>query len=253
MVLGLLAGNTSLRYGLFEAGAIAEWGRIEWGELEGQGPRLEGLISRHPVSRCVAGSVRDDLLEQARAWLPGGLWPPRLARRDFPIPIENRYDRPDEVGTDRLLNSLAARDLAVGRATVTVDFGTAVSISVTSRDGAFVGGVIAAGGKAVAGGLKLAAPRLPLVEPAALSGTIQRNTSRAVQCGVYWQVAGAVRTIVQRILGELGAGAPVGLAPPRVFATGGEALVFSSSVPEIEEVVPDLTLRGLCIASSLSE
>ncbi len=251
MVLGLLAGNTSLRFGLFDAGLILEWGRIEWTDLASRGPELTRLVTGKRISESVAGSVRDDLLERVGAWLPPELWPPRMARRDFAIPISNRYDPPGDVGTDRLLNALAAKSLAEGNASVAVDFGTAVSISVTAWDGAFVGGAIAAGGKTIALGLQAAAPRLPLVVPGPAKAAIQNRTLGAVQCGVYWEVAGGVRSILQGILRELGSGGADGSRKPRVLATGGEASVFAASIPEIDQVVPELTLRGLCIACSM--
>ena len=253
MLLGLVAGNTSLRFGLFSARTILEWRRIDWAELDRRGSEISALVAGGSVSECVAGSVRDDLLDLAGAWLPRGLWPPQMARRDFPIPIENRYLPPEDVGTDRLLNALAVRELSQVGAAVAVDFGTAVSVSVVSWDRVFVGGAIAAGGKALARGLKAAAPRLPLVEPAAVSGWIQNRTVEGVQSGVYWQVAGGVRAIVQGILRELGPGHSGGATRPRVFATGGEAYLFAPAIAEIDEVVPELTLQGLAYASSLRE
>ena len=36
---------------------------------------------------------------------------PRFAHRDLPIPLENRYERPNEVGADRLVGAFGARRL----------------------------------------------------------------------------------------------------------------------------------------------
>jgi len=245
MILGLLAGNTSLRFGLHDGREVVSTGRIEWTELKTRAGELSSLA--RSAWSAVAGSVRDDLLERARPFLQPELWPPRLARRDFAIPIENRYERPDEVGTDRLLNALALRDRAQGRAAVAVDFGTAVSLSAVSRDGAFIGGAIASGSRALLRGLREAAPLLPIVEPAVPGGYVQRRTADAIRCGVFWQVAGGVRVLLQGMIAEL-CGRTGGTERLLVLATGGEAGLFAPSIPEIEAVDPDLTLRGLFAA-----
>lgn len=249
MILGLLAGNTSLRYGSDNEGAQRHAGRIEWKDLE---QRAEALATAGAAaSLCIAGSVRDDLLETVRRFLPAALWPPLLAGRDFPIPLENRYLCPAEVGTDRLLNALAARSLAPGRAVVTVDFGTAISLGAVSPDGAFLGGAIASGSRALLQGLQEAAPRLPRVEPAVPDRFIQRSTREAIRCGVFWQIVGGVRSLLQGMMAELGSGESMRVKP-LVLATGGAAEFFAGHIPEIEQTIPDLTLRGLFVAYTLA-
>ena len=39
---------------------------------------------------------------------------PRFAHRDLPIPLENRYERPNEVGADRLVGAFAEFYLSAG-------------------------------------------------------------------------------------------------------------------------------------------
>lgn len=246
MILGLLAGNTSFRFCVYEGGHLRGAGRIEWQELDQRGAEVRALAAARGLTGLVAGSVRDDLLERVRPFLPAALWPPRLVRKDFEIPIQSRYERPAEAGTDRLLNALAAASLAAGRPAIVVDFGTAVSLSVVDSRGVFLGGAIAAGGRAVARGLAAAAPRLPEVAPGAPRGFIPRNTLDAVRTGVFWQVAGGVRALIEGIERELLA---EGEPRPLVLATGGEAELIAPHVPAIERTVPDLTLRGLGMAS----
>jgi type III pantothenate kinase len=247
MILGLLIGNSSLRHGLLDGKQVRAAGRIPWAELEARGRELASLAEAPGVGEAVAGSVRDDLLPRVEALLPRRLLPVALARRDFPLPIASRYLRPDEAGTDRLLNAIAARARAPGRAAVVIDFGTAVAISVVAADGAFAGGLIAAGAGTALEGLKRRTPRLPPVEPAAREGFIQRETTSALSAGLFHQVAGGVRALLDGILGELRATAPAA-APPLVLATGGEAELFAPAVPAIAAVVADLTLEGLAIA-----
>jgi type III pantothenate kinase len=49
---------------------------------------------------------------------------------------------------------------------------------------------------------------------------------------------GMIREILSSISGELD-------GIPSVVATGGDAALIVGGLPEIEEVVPDLTLRGI--------
>ena len=55
-----------------------------------------------------------------------------------------RYDNPTEVGADRIVNALAAREL-YGAPVVVVDFGTATTFDIVNSAGDYAGGVIAPG------------------------------------------------------------------------------------------------------------
>ena len=241
MILGLILGNTSVRYAVFDQASIFTRGRIEWKDLEARGAEIAAAGAKYPVREVVAASVRDDLLGDLKKWTPSSLGPWVLARRDFRLPIENRYLRPEEAGTDRLLNALAARGRSQGTGAVVVDFGTALSLSVVSPDGAFVGGLIAAGGGAILRGLEASTPRLPRIQLEAPGRLPAEDTASALRAGIYWEVVGVVRAMVQGLLRDL---------PwrPRLLATGGEAELFAAGIPEIHEVVPDLILEGLQIA-----
>ena len=55
-----------------------------------------------------------------------------------------RIDNPREVGADRLVNAVAAHD-RFGGPCVVVDFGTGINFDVVSREGEYIGGMIAPG------------------------------------------------------------------------------------------------------------
>ena len=52
------------------------------------------------------------------------------------------YEPPGDVGADRILNGVGAY-ARFGGPVVVVDFGTATTFDVVSKDGAYIGGVIA--------------------------------------------------------------------------------------------------------------
>jgi type III pantothenate kinase len=56
--------------------------------------------------------------------------------------------------------------------------------------------------------------------------------------GVFWGYVGLIEGIVARIKKEFG-------RPMKVLSTGGLAPVFDGSTDVIDQVVPDITARGL--------
>ena len=85
---------------------------------------------------CVASSVVpgfDPLLREAvQRYLGCPLW---MVPQDMPIPLQNHYERPQEVGADRLVGAYEARRLHPGpESLIVVDFGTAGT--ALSRGGA---------------------------------------------------------------------------------------------------------------------
>ena len=57
--------------------------------------------------------------------------------------VKLKVDEPNEVGTDRICNAAAAKDL--GCPAIIGDIGSATNYDVIDEDGAFIGGAIAPG------------------------------------------------------------------------------------------------------------
>ncbi|MDX1384247.1 MAG: type III pantothenate kinase [Thermoanaerobaculia bacterium] len=159
--------------------------------------------------------------------------------------IEVRYANPSEVGADRIVNAVAARELC-GAPVVAVDFGTATTFDVVSVDGAYVGGVIAPGIGISAEALFARASRLTKVDVRKPEGVLCQTTAEAVQAGLYYGYIGLVDGILERLLAELPDGCPV-------IATGGLAELIASGSRFIERVDPNLTLTGLRLICARSE
>ncbi len=146
-------------------------------------------------------------------------------------------DRPEEVGADRLINSVAAHHRYPG-ASIVVDFGTATTFDVVDDDGNYRGGVIAPGINLSLHALQQAAAKLPSVSIHKTAKVIGTNTVECMQSGIYWGYVGLIEGIVSRIKAEYG-------GPMRVIATGGLAPIFEDASPMIEEVDGNLNLWGL--------
>ena len=160
---------------------------------------------------------------------------------DSPLPVRLDVEEPRTVGPDRIVNTLAAREL-YGRDTIAVDLGTATTFDLITADGAVMGGVIAPG---VSAGLEWLARRtakLPRVEFRPPAATIGRRTETCIQSGIFYSVVDAVDGVVRRIQEEWGR------PDTYVVATGGYATVVAPHCRTVEHVEPFLTLYGLALA-----
>jgi type III pantothenate kinase len=147
------------------------------------------------------------------------------------------YDDPREIGPDRIVNAVAARE-RYGAPVVVVDFGTSTNFDAVSAAGEYVGGVLAPGIEISMEALFSRAARLVKVDFVEPVSVIGKTTVACLQSGLVYGFAGQVDGIVSRIRGELGAEA-------RVVATGGLASLIAPHAETIERVDPDLTLEGL--------
>jgi type III pantothenate kinase len=151
--------------------------------------------------------------------------------------VKIRMDNPKEVGADLIANAAAAIKL-YSLPVIIVALGTATAFATVSKDGEYLGGVIAPGI-----GISLEAlytrtsalPRVDLVRP---KKTIGPNTIAAMQSGTIFGWAGLIDGIVERIREELGEKATV-------IATGGYAQLIANESKTIDKVNPELTLFGV--------
>ena len=156
------------------------------------------------------------------------------------LPIEIRVDNPAEVGPDRLVNTIAAFE-RYGGEIIVVDFGTATTLDVVARDGAYIGGAIAPGVNLSLDALHHAPPRTCRASTSAMpAARLGRNTVHCMQSGIFWGYVGLIEGIASRIAKERG-------HDMRLIATGGLSPLFARGSDMIQIVDPDLTMRGLVI------
>jgi len=163
---------------------------------------------------------------------------------DSDLPIRLEVDEPQTVGADRIVNTLAAREL-YGRDTLVVDLGTATTYDLVTADGAFKGGVIAPGVSAGLEWLSRRTAKLPSVGMTRPDRVIGTRTETCIRSGIFYGVIDAVDGMVGRILGEWGR------PDVLVVATGGYAEVVGRETRTIERIEPFLTLSGLAIAGEI--
>ncbi len=162
-----------------------------------------------------------------------------VGKPDCLLPHPPRVDQPAQVGPDRLVNTAGAFDRHGGDIVV-VDFGTATTFDVVSRDGNYIGGVIAPGVNLSLEALHLAAAALPHVDITKPAQVIGTNTVACMQSGVFWGYVGLVRGICDRILAERE-------RPMKIIGTGGLAPLFSQGDVLFDHIEDDLTMHGLTV------
>ena len=151
------------------------------------------------------------------------------------LPI--RYDNPAEVGADRIVNAVAAREL-FGAPVVVVDFGTATTFDLVDEQGAYAGGIIAPGVGISAEALFDHASKLSQVDLRKPERLVGKSTVGAMQSGIYYGYLSLVDGILERLQAE-----QPGLQ--NVVATGGQATLLAEGSRHIRHVDDMLTLKGL--------
>ena len=148
------------------------------------------------------------------------------------------YKNPREVGADRIVNAIAAREL-FGTPAIVLDCGTATTFDMISPNGHYAGGLILPGIELALAALCQRAAKLPEVSIQRSEVLIGRDTTTSLQSGSYWAAVDGMSGLIKRLKREPGyQGAPV-------IATGGLVSVLIADLPEIDHHLPYLTLTGL--------
>ncbi len=211
MLLAVDVGNTQTVFGLYAGRELGDRWRIA---TEAHGPgtssarsladfldlsTVDGICLSSTVPRLVRG------VRARRRALGEGRDARHRPRRAHGIPIQ--HDDPREVGPDRIVNAVAAKEL-YGAPAIVADFGTSTNFDVVSSDGAYVGGVLAPGIEVSMDALFARAARLVKVDYVEPPQVIGKTTAGALQSGLVYGFAGQVDGIVDAIRSELGAEAP---------------------------------------------
>ncbi len=241
-------GNAHTVLGLVDSGEVsADW-RIatderrtsdEWAVL------IRGLLGEAlpEVSGIAVCSTVPAVLHEWRDMLPRhfGNVPHVVVEPGVRTGIAVLMDNPREVGTDRIINAVAAANEFGGPAVI-VDFGgTATTFDVLSEKGEYIGGAIAPGIELSLEALGRRGAQLRKVELLRPRSVIAKNTVEALQSGMVFGVASQVEGIVSRMADELGVGAD----DLRVIATGHLAPLVLDVCRCFTHHAPWLTLLGL--------
>jgi type III pantothenate kinase len=247
MLLAIDVGNTNTVVALHDEGEfVAEW------RLKTDGARtadeyfvwLRQLMDfqnigvravRHAICSSVAPKTVFNIKRLCESYF--GCTPLFVGGPGCALPVEVRVDAPDEVGADRIVNTVGAYR-RYGPNLVVIDFGTAATFDVVDGDGAYAGGVIAPGPNLSIEALHRAAARLPNIDVARPERVVGRSTLECMRSGAYWGYVSLIEGIVARIDEERG-------VTSTVIATGGLSALLAKATEAIHHVDPAVTMRGL--------
>ncbi|HEX5596530.1 MAG TPA: type III pantothenate kinase [Micromonosporaceae bacterium] len=244
MLLCIDIGNTNTVLATFEGDQLVhswrikteprstadELGLLYRGLLAGDAVEISGVAACSTVPAALR-SLRA-MLDRYYRHVPSLIVEPGV-KTGVPLSIDN----PKEVGTDRVVNTLAAYTLH-GGPSVVVDIGTTTTFDAISARGEFLGGAFTPGIEISFDALAARAAQLRQVEPAKPRSVIGKNTVECLQSGMYFGYAGLIDRIVDRMAEELG--------PLRaVIATGGLAPVVLDQCRTITHHEQMITLIGL--------
>jgi type III pantothenate kinase len=252
MLLTIDIGNTNMVLGVFDGEAIVEHWRIATvpdRTADEIAVVLHGLFTQsgvikenelHGISLCsTVPSVLYEMRQMCRKYY--GDRPTIIVEPGVKTGVPIRYDNPKEVGSDRIMNALAAVHLYGGPAIV-VDFGTSTNFDAVSAKGEFVGGALAPGIEISVDALARRAAQLLKVELTRPPRIIGKSTVEALQSGIVYGFAGQVEGITRRMAAELSPEDPDAVT---IIATGGLAPLVINEVAAIDHHEPWLTLIGL--------
>ena len=251
MLIAIDVGNTNVTIGVFEGQALTHSWRLA-ALRERTGDELGIFVTRlfeqtkvaiSTVSGIVIASVVPPLTRPMEDMCKRYFGQEPLLVDATNAGISIIYFPAGDVGADRIVNAVAAREkYAKGGGTplIVVDFGTATTFDVISREGKYVGGVICPGIEISAEALFQRAARLPRVEVRKPGSVVGQTTVNAMQSGLFFGYVEMVDGLVRRIRGELPGGEDA-----VVIATGGLADVLSGETGVIQHVDSNLTLDGL--------
>jgi len=241
-------GNTQMVFGIHRGGQLVACWRISSGrqstadELAWQ---LHGMFAQERIDpAATAGIMVASVVPHLDAVLAGacericGQAPAFVGSPEVRTAMAVDYKNPREVGADRIVNAVAAREF-YGAPVIVMDCGTATTFDIVSPEGHYAGGLIIPGMEIALEALTQRTAKLPEVSLARSETLIGRDTATSMQAGSYWAAVDGLNGIVRR-LRQL-----PGYAEAPLIATCGLSAVIRPDLENLHDWRPHLTLEGL--------
>lgn len=252
MLITFDIGNTNIVIGLFENNQLTHKWRLVSSTKKSADDYAVDIIELFltekidcmKINGCIIGSVVPMLTglihEAVKKFIPETISGKILVlgQDNVRLPLENKVKNKNEVGHDRLINSVAAFQKFGGNLII-IDFGTATTFDVVGANGEYLGGVIAPGINLSLKALHDMTAQLPKISVKPQKNVIGKTTIEAMNSGVYFGYISLIEGMIEKIEKELNH------KTTRII-TGGLAEIFKDALKSsIEHHEPDLTLEGL--------
>jgi len=241
MLLAIDIGNTNITFGLFKGGKLTAKFSITTKDVDLT--RLTKKLKPGDFDSVIVCSVVPQASSLLESFLNDKLGRrPFFIGRDIKIPMENRYRRPKQVGSDRLVNAFAGIFL-YGAPLIVVDFGTAVTFDVVSENKEYLGGMILPGLSLSLSALGQNTALLPKIKLSTPAEFIARDTKSSMLSGIVHGFAAITDDFARKIKEKIGRKA-------KVIITGGDARLMGRYCRQTYILDEDLTLKGLNLLGS---
>ena len=216
MILTVDVGNTNVKTKLFKTGKSA-------------------------LEKIMVASVNPGKLKQVMPRLKKYKKEILVVGKDIKVPLESRYNS-RQIGQDRLVTAFAAGKI-YGRPALILDFGTALTFDVVSKDNVYLGGIILPGIKMSLESLHNKTALLPEVEFKKAKGFVGKNTRDSIRNGMIYGYAAICEGLIKKFRKKY--------KNLNVVATGGNAKLISRYTSSIQKVDENLSLKGLHLLSKV--
>jgi len=235
MLLTIDIGNTSIAFGVFQGKKLRSAWKISTRNIFlKKAARLPKDIDAVIISSVVPKAtpvIKKQLVKKYKIF-------PLILGENIRAPIKNLYNNPKQVGQDRLVDAVAAKEL-YGCPAIVIDFGTAITFDIILKKGEYLGGIIVPGIETSVRALSKQAALLPIIKVSVPKELVGRNTINSMKSGIFHGFGCLCDGLVAKLKKRYG--------PMRVIATGGHAELMAKFSRSINRVDPNLTLQGLRI------
>ncbi len=142
-----------------------------------------------------------------------------------------------QVGSDRIANAVGVYKKYKTNCIV-LDFGTATTFDVVTKNGVYNGGIIAPGVSLSLRSLVNSADQIPIFSLKKQKKIIGKNTLEALRSGFYWGYSGLINNIILKIERETG-------KKYKIIFTGGYSDLFKTSILRKFTIDKNITIVGI--------
>jgi type III pantothenate kinase len=247
MLLAIDVGNTNITIGLFDGDKVIATFRVttkiprtsdEYGIMIRDMIEMRGYSHEKIDAIFIASVVPDVMHSLSNSMVKYFNLKPMIMDHGIETGIRVVTEQPWQVGSDRIVDAVAAYDL-YGGPVIVVDFGTATTYDLVNGEGEFIAGVTAPGIRTSAEALTGQAAMLPAIEIKRPENILAQETVSSMQAGIVYGYIGQTEYIINRMKAESG------LSNIKVVATGGLGNIIVKETNVIDIYDSKLTLHGL--------
>lgn len=248
MLLAIDIGNTSMSFGVFKGKKLikafrvsSRLSRLSYNKVLADAGRKNGVLPKDITAAIICSVVPNLILrvDKAVKWLFGVS--AIIVGKHVEAPIRNNYRKPEQVGQDRLVDAVAAKEI-YGAPVIIVDSGTAITFDYVSAKGEYEGGIIVPGIDISLKALYERTALLPFVKLRDDKGLalVGKDTASSIKSGILNGFGSLADGVINRIRDKHG-------RQITVVGTGGYIEFIKKYSTAIDKTDEFLTLKGLQI------